>query len=293
MDRKGIIAFILITFGAAWCIWSIAWLCGLRASNGLAFQAAILPGTFSPALAAVLVRKYITRQGMAVTSLCINLRRWPLYLLGWYLPVAVIAGVVLLAYGFNLSLPDYSLQRGFVEITGTSAPEGLRFFHVLLLAAAGVPLLTPLMLGEELGWRGYLQLRLFPGRPILAAMGTGIVWALWQSPLYLAGYYFDIGAGYSFLLIIVLAILLSILFGWLQQRTGSVWAPALAHAATNFLGVNLAAVLFAGGPNYVWLSYGGILSLIPLCLLCLFIGVSEKQLAAGPESASQVLGNRS
>ena len=49
-------------------------------------------------------------------------------------------------------------------------------------------LMTPLLWGEEFGWRGYLQLRLFPGRPVSAAIATGLIWAVWHYPLTLRGY---------------------------------------------------------------------------------------------------------
>jgi uncharacterized protein len=273
---NGMIIYIIITFGMAWGIWGIALLSGLRPADGLAFQAAIFPGIVTPALAAVIVRRWVTREGFTDARLRPNLRRWQPYLLAWFLPLIVIAVVVLFAYGFNLSLPDYSLQRGYVEQTGAQAPEGFRFLHLLLVTVLAAPLLAPLMLGEEFGWRGYFQPRLFPRRPLFGALLTGLIWALWHLPLHLAGYHLYGSASViaTIPLMLTYSVLLSILFGWLQQRAGSVWAPALAHAAANMLGANLAAALFAGGPHYVWLSYGGILSLIPLGVVCLYIVMS-------------------
>ncbi len=37
-------------------------------------------------------------------------------------------------------------------------------------------LATPLLWGQEFGWRGDLQMRPYPGRPLLAAVGTGVIW---------------------------------------------------------------------------------------------------------------------
>jgi hypothetical protein len=124
---NGMIVYIIITFGMAWGIWGIALLSGLRPADGLVFQAAIFPGIFAPAVAAVIVRRWVTQEGFTSARLRPNLHRWKPYLLAWFLPLIVIAVVVLFAYGFNLSLPDYSLQRGYVEHTGAQAPEGFRF----------------------------------------------------------------------------------------------------------------------------------------------------------------------
>ncbi len=55
----------------------------------------------------------------------------------------------------------------------------------LLIFAA---LVTPILWGEEFGWRSYLQQRLFVGRPLLAAIVTGVIWGCWHLPLIFAGY---------------------------------------------------------------------------------------------------------
>jgi uncharacterized protein len=276
-DHRDVNLFIILAFGLAWSAWGAALLAGMRPGDGTAFQLAILPGLFAPALAAIIVRRWVSGEGFANAGLRPNLNHWPLYLLAWFLPLIITAGVVLLAYAFNLSLPDYTLQRGFVEVTGGAAPEGITFLPLLLAVVLSAPFMAPLMLGEEFGWRGYLQPRLFPGRPLLAAGATGVAWALWHLPLHLAGYhlYGSTPAVFAIPLLIIYSILLSIVFGWLQHRTGSVWAPALAHAAVNMIGVNLTNVLFGGGPNYIWLSFGGILSWIPLSLVCMYIYLTD------------------
>jgi uncharacterized membrane protein YeaQ/YmgE (transglycosylase-associated protein family) len=62
-------------------------------------------------------------------------------------------------------------------------------------------------------------------------------------------------------------VLLSIFFGWLRQRTDSIWAPSLAHAATNAVGGSLVLLLFLGTGNSIFVSYLGILGWVPLGLL--------------------------
>jgi hypothetical protein len=66
----------------------------------------------------------------------------------------------------------------------------------------------------------------------------------------------------------VSCVLLSIVFGWLQRSAGSVWAPSLSHSATNVVGGSLLFLLFAGGPNWIFLGYLGILGWIPSGILC-------------------------
>jgi membrane protease YdiL (CAAX protease family) len=273
----GLIAYLIIAFGLAWAAWGAALLLGFLPAHGLAFQAALLPAWFAPAAAAVIVRRWVTHEGFTDSRLRLNIRRWPFYLLAWFLPLIAVSIIVLLGYAFNLSLPDYSLQRGYIDLTGASPPAGFQFIHLLLLFVVMTPLLAPIMLGQEFGWRGYLQPRLFPQRPQLSALVTGILWALWYLPFYLAGCssYDPTGTWVTYLLFAANAVLLAIIYGWLQARTASVWAPALAHAGTVLLGGGLAMVLFGGGPNFAWLNFGGVLSLIPLGLISLYIAMSN------------------
>jgi uncharacterized protein len=270
--KKGIIVFLLLAFGIAWGSWAVPLLAGLRPADGILFTLAIAPGAFAPALAAIIVRKWVTREGFGDAGLKPNLRKWPYYLFAWLLPIFVIGIVVVLATASNTAAPDYSLERGFPLLTGgTPAPEGITFSSLLLAYLLTAPFLAPLLWGEEFGWRGYLQTRLYTGQPLKAAAATGVIWGVWHLPVNMVGYN-DVGERLlSSALFMAAAILMSIIFGWLQQQTGSCWAPSLGHAAHNNLGGSISMLLFKGGQNYAWVSYGGIFSLIPLGLVCLGI----------------------
>jgi hypothetical protein len=69
----------------------------------------------------------------------------------------------------------------------------------------------------------------------------------------------------------VSTVLLSIIFGWLRLKTGSIWSTSLAHAATNAVGGNLTAFLFIGGASLIWVLDLGILAWIPLGALSAWI----------------------
>src|SRR5690606_23069025 len=89
--------------------------------------------------------------------------------------------------------------------------------------------------GEEFGWRGFLQGHL------IARMGTtdgivllGFIWSMWHLPSLLAGYNFPeyplLGATVLFPVQLIAA---SFFLGWLTLRAGSFWPAAIAHGATN------------------------------------------------------------
>jgi len=273
---RGIIAYLLIAFAMAWSFWCIPLLFGLTLRSPSYFLF-LLPGAFSPAIAAVVVRKWVTREGFADAGLRLNFlnnRRY--YMIAWLLPLLVVAIIVLLAVILRISTPDFSLQRAMNTLSSRqnpleAIPRPLRFpvaaFQVLLTAI----IVTPLLWGEEIGWRSYLQIRLMAHRPLLAAVITGVIWGIWHYPINLQGYNYPDNRILGLFIFPVFTVLLSIILGWIRIRTGSIWPVSLAHAATNTIGGGLSVLLFMGGPNWVFVGYPGILSWIPLGGICAWI----------------------
>ena len=272
-NRKGVIAYLLIAFGMAWACWEIPIRLGISMSNPL-FKIALIPGAFAPAIAAFIVRKWITREGFADAGLRLNLRKWPYYLVAWLLPLLGMACIVVLSPLLGIGKPDFALVRGFKYLTSAGVPAHPppHLWMLIVRLAISAIFATPILFGEEFGWRGYLQPRLFPARPVLSAVVTGVIWAYWHFPLNLRGGNFPdhplIG---GILIFPVSGIFLSIIFGWLVVKTGSIWSSSLAHSATNGIGGGLTVFLFMGGPSLLFVSYAGILGWIPLGALSAWI----------------------
>src|SRR5512135_2245645 len=98
MKTKGIFFFLAITFSVAWVPLAIQWLLGLHSPGEQAslldyikFNLLMLPTSFSPAIGALIVRKWITREGFTDAGLGLHFRRsWPYYLVGLLYPLVVI-----------------------------------------------------------------------------------------------------------------------------------------------------------------------------------------------------------
>ncbi len=284
-QTKGVAAYLFITFGVAWGLWAIPLSAGLSAQNPL-FQLAILPGAFAPAVAAIIVRRYVTKEGFADAGLGLHLARWRYYVFALVLPVVVTLAIVAMALAFGVSHPDFSLRRSLQVLfaalgrpTSPSLPPAM-LAVVPVQALIGAVIATPLLWGEEFGWRGYLQFRLFDRQPVRAGVVTGLVWGVWHYPLVLAGYQYPDNRWLGLLVLPVSTVLLSIVFGWLKSRTGSIWPACLAHAATNAVGTSWTLLLFLGGPHWILVSYLGVLGWIPLGAVCAWI-VARGQTESG------------
>jgi membrane protease YdiL (CAAX protease family) len=113
-----------------------------------------------------------------------------------------------------------------------------------------------LVIGEEIGWRGFALPRLQTRfNSLTASLILGGLWAAWHLPnAFIPGFEYYLTA---FPVFLVYVVSMTVLFTWLANRTrGSVWIAWLFHAAINisagflFIGDNLrqwwlSAVVFA------------------------------------------------
>ncbi|WP_280417166.1 CPBP family intramembrane glutamic endopeptidase [Nocardia carnea] len=237
--RKGILWFLLLAFAGTWIPWGIAGAAGYTLDNPVV---QLLTGAFTPALAAIITRRWVTREGFADSGLRLKLRtQWRSYPIAALLPIGILAVALMLAVLLGMWSPE--LQ---------DFNSGTLLFLVL---APLVPIVAaPIFFGEEFGWTTYLRDRLLPGRPVATTFATGVIWGVWHWPLPWLGY---LGSGGSaadafiaMLLWLPLSIELEFLIGWLWARSGSVWPPALLHGGSNLV-VALGLELFVGnaGPS--------------------------------------------
>ncbi len=91
---RGVAVFLVIAFGGAWSLWAIARRLGLF-DTGQAGQILVALGAFSPALAALVVRKWVTHEGFGDAGLALpSWRKWPYVLLAWLAPLPDVAAIV-------------------------------------------------------------------------------------------------------------------------------------------------------------------------------------------------------
>ncbi|WP_433609201.1 lysostaphin resistance A-like protein [Prescottella agglutinans] len=222
--RLGLRWFLVLAFVASWVPWALVWVAGYSLDNVVV---QLLTAAFVPALAAIVTRRWITREGFADAGLRPRLSEaWSSYLIAALLPVGVLA-VALAA----------AAATGVWDVAGSHFGRNDLVFVAIAMVVPVVA--APLFWGEEFGWTAYLRDRLVPGRPIATTFATGLIWGVWHWPLPWVGYF---GAGGSaadavvaMLMWLPLSVLLEFVIGWLWSRSGSVWPPAILHGGSNLV----------------------------------------------------------
>jgi membrane protease YdiL (CAAX protease family) len=143
----------------------------------------------------------------------------------WRVPAGIYAAALLAPF------PISALARGFETLGGAAGP--VQFMPVSPLQFV----VFVLVVGEEIGWRGYLLPRLLPRTgPWRASATVGLLWALWHLPLFSMPGMPQYGSPFPAFVLYTTA--LSVLLTILAQRTGgSVAIATLFHGAVNTLGL--------------------------------------------------------
>ena len=118
-------------------------------------------------------------------------------------------------------------------------------------------MLILLVVGEELGWRGYALPKLVKTRsPLVASLIIGVLWWLWHLPLFFIAGTPQFNQPIAAFLVMTTAY--SILLSWVVLHArGSVLIATLFHGAINiFQGFFLAGVDPASRYWWLALSYG-------------------------------------
>ncbi|MEH6373532.1 type II CAAX endopeptidase family protein [Streptomyces sp. KLMMK] len=269
--RKGVAAFLVICFGASWAyVFTARFACGLSLENPLVQ----LPFGLMPAIAATVVRRWVTKEGFADSGLRLRLRSaWPYYLVAWLGPLALTVATMGLAAALGLWTPDFTALRDFA-----GGMPAWAFVVVLMLV---LPLLTPIYGGEEFGWTSYLRPRLSPGRSARATVLTGLIWASWHYPLAFTGYIEFPGVLIGLVAWTVSFQFQEALLVWLYVRSESVWVVSLAHAGNNMVLSLVSGILLSEGAGLEVTSVT-LLMTAPMAVVCAVLALWGKRGAGSP-----------
>jgi membrane protease YdiL (CAAX protease family) len=204
-------------------------------------------GLFGPALAAIVLAAMLDGRS-GVLDLLNRVVRWRVSVRWYAVAVGGPALLALAAAGIAVLLgASSSVQVGTLSI----------FDFVIFLV----------VVGEELGWRGFALPRLLQRHSaLIASLLLGLLWSAWHLPTFLVPGTPQYGR--SILAFVVMTTIYSVLLCWLfLHAAGSVLLATLAHGA-----INLFQGVFFGGVDpaaQYWLMAGvyGVAALVVL-LMC-------------------------
>lgn len=253
--RNDYVIFLVVAFGLAWLVGSGPWIDGEGLSSFMWLNTGAALMMVTPALGVLAVWRY-RRLSFAqlVDDTGLRLGDRPSQTL--WLMVAAWFGVpafVWLAYGASAALGLWDFDFLSAELMSAVLIESLTTSILALIVLA---------LGEEVGWRGWLQPQLMGRFGLVGGLvATGVIWALWHAPLTLLGRNYPNLGAWAAVAFIGFCVTFGAVLGWLRMRSGSVWPCVVAHAALNASAV-AASVTSATDtdeePNPLLAGHGGI-----------------------------------
>ena len=224
--RFPLIAYFVLAYAFTWWVYPL-----LRFSPLIG-----LFGLFGPALAAIVVTAVTDgRAGVSALLSRTVRRRVPI---PWYLvAIGLPALLALLAASLDVWFGSAILRVGRLTV--------LDF------------LLVVLVVGEELGWRGYALPKLLEKlSPLVASVVLGVLWGLWHLPTFVIPGTPQYGHPFAAFVLLTTAYSILLTFLFLHTR-GSVLLATLFHGSINvFQGFLLAGVDAASRYWWLALAYG-------------------------------------
>lgn len=235
VKRRPLITFFVLAFAITWTLVPLV---------SISFAFPVL-GLFGPALAAIIVTA-IAEGGAGVRALLSRVVQWRV---GWVWYVAALG----LPFALTLAARGFQLVLGGSTNAGPGDPIAL------------IATLALLVVGEELGWRGFALPRLqarFGG--LGASLVLGVLWAAWHLANTaipgLERYW------YAFPAFALFVVAQTVLFTWIANHTrGSVLLAWLFHAAINVAGSQFAI----GDPVRQWWLSAAVFGVVALGVLAI------------------------
>lgn len=273
--------FVALVFGLTWAldlaIFARGGLAGVG-GVGLAVQM-FIPGAVALGLS--------WRSG-TIGSLGVRLgrRAGVVYLLAWFGTIALVFGALAASAAVGVYAVDLVGFSGFREVIVAAGQEAaLDQMPIQALVAAqlvAVPLAPainlPVTLGEELGWRGYLQPRLTARLGVPGGLvATGAIWGVWHAPVIAMGHNYPGHPVTGILAMTAMCVLLAVLLGWTRLRTDSVFPAAIAHGALNGSAGAIALFAAAGSrPDPRLVGITGVVGFVGMgALIAVLAGLGE------------------
>lgn len=256
MSKRSIIGFITGLLLATWAaqVVLIYFVRDLESAAAAPWLAAMM---FFPTVAAVSYRFAVNGDAFRPVTFRVGN---PIYLVLAAMIPAVSAMMVLgltLAAGWGSS-EYFSFSAGGAEVAkgpwmlGLGQQGWLTFAaNVAVTSIAYAAMNSVVAVGEEFGWRGFLQPHLIERFGLIPGVALlGLVWSFWHLPALLAGYNYPDWPLLGGLVLFPAALVgESFVMAWLTIRGRSFWPAVFMHGSINGVQEGIVSKLVFGVPN--------------------------------------------
>jgi membrane protease YdiL (CAAX protease family) len=205
----------------------VVWLAPAQATVALVSTISLLLA-FLGLLVLVVLRFVAGREAMARVWLAWgNWRYW------------LVFGLAFVAYYALQAVLNAVFGLGQAKLAPIVAlPPGLSPDVFLILAGVQSVLLAPILavviaLGEEYGWRGYLQSELLKMGRVRGVLLLGVIWGAWHWPIILMGFNYPDHPLLGVVLMTLYTTGFAVVLGYAVLKSGSVLLAAYLHALNN------------------------------------------------------------
>jgi len=227
---------------------------------------------WSPAIAAIITMKL---KGRSISSLNWNWGNWKFIRWSYFIPAlyGLITYILIWVFGFGglankEAITDWAKELGLVGI-GTINPTSIIIIAIILLGTVGVIRAAATVLGEEIGWRGFLIYEL---KKVLSFTGVslfaGFIWAFWHWPILM---YYSKNVTLEFITFFVFVISMSFIMTYYTFKSKSIWPAVIFHSVSNVYIQKVFPPLTSKieGTEH-WLGENGIMFAIVTCVFGMY-----------------------
>ena len=269
-----LLTYLIVSFGFSWAIALIIWQMG-GLSSPIAAQL-LFPFMLGPGIAGLVCAwKFNAAERKEALGFTAGANLWLLW--------AWLIGIGLVGFALLISLlgPDVNYQAPIDGLKEVVAAQGLDMrdqldtlpaMNVTLILSTlflGAAINVPLMLSEELGWRGWLWHYLRPKGFWTATFWIGLLWGLWHAPIIVMGHNYPGMPIWGPVLFTAFCLLYSPIFSYIRERNGSVWGPCVLHGTVNACAGM--AIMMQSNADMPWRGIVGIGGFVAMTILAIWV----------------------
>jgi membrane protease YdiL (CAAX protease family) len=190
--------------------------------------------------------------------------------------------LVMVTSAFNIVLTPSTYELNEFYVNAFNEIGVAEQYHIWVLIGqtllngfiAGITINTVYALGEEIGWRGFLQKELGYLGLWKSGLLIGLMWGFWHAPLIIQGYNFPQNPFLGVLMMTIACAPLGLIMSYFVQRSGTVMSAGFFHGVFNAV-AGLSMAIINDVTDYIHNPFG-LTAILTYSLFAVFIYLVER-----------------